>query len=307
MLTHASQLIRTPSASARRLEEAMRFAHRKAAEATAQSPAAGLDIRPFVIPGLSVASRAIPNHIARSGIFAPIRRGASIMHKETVFLAARNIQIKGSGEQLSEDHADIWMHAMYLQATCPAGQHPVVNRADFLRDIGRNTSGASYQWLHDGMKDLARFTLCMEARRPDGSAKYSFGMHPACRVLPMMGGFDYADGIYTLVIDPRWAQIFGNREYALIDWEARQKLRGNLARSLQRLIATSADAQQRYSLQWLKDRARHTGHLRNFRAALLKALGELADLNLITDSKIEIEKGREVASWVRNAESARNL
>src|SRR3546814_2999206 len=61
---------------------------------------------------------------------------------------------------------------------------PVVNRADFLRGIGRNTSGASYQWLHEGMKDLARFTLCIEARRPDGSAKYSFGMHPACRVLP---------------------------------------------------------------------------------------------------------------------------
>ncbi|WP_269498055.1 TrfA [Castellaniella sp. S9] len=300
MLTHTSRLTRSPAAAAKRLEDAMRFAHRKAAEAKTQSPTAGLDIRPFIVPGISETSRAIPNHIARSGIFAPIRRGASIMHKETVFLSARNIQITGSGEQLSEDHADIWMHAMYLQATSPAGQRPIVNRADFLRGIGRNTSGASYQWLHEGMKDLARFTLCIEARRPDGSAKYSFGMHPACRVLPMMGGFDYADGVYTLVIDPRWAQIFGNREYALIDWETRQKLRGNLARSLQRLIATSADTQQRYSLQWLKDRAHHTGHLRNFRAALLKALEELTDLNLIASPQIGLEKGREVASWVRN-------
>ncbi|WP_417276805.1 TrfA [Castellaniella sp.] len=300
MLTPISHLTRSPAAAAKRLEDAMRFAHRKAAEAVAVSPAAGFDIRPFVVPGISEASRAIPNHIARSGIFAPIRRGASIMHKDTIFLSARNIQITGSGEQLSEDHADIWMHAMYLQATCPAGQRPIINRADFLRGIGRNTSGASYQWLHEGMKDLARFTLCIEARRADGSAKYSFGMHPACRVLPMMGGFDYADGVYTLVIDPRWAQIFGNREYALIDWEARQQLRGNLARSLQRLIATSSDARQRYSLQWLKDRSRHTGHLRNFRAALIKALGELADLGIIASPEIELEKGREMACWIRN-------
>jgi len=292
---------RSPAAAAKRLEDAMSFAYRKATEARIASPTAGLDIRPFVVPGISEASRAIPNHIARSGIFAPIRRGASIMHKDTVFLSARNIQITGSGEQLSEDHADIWMHAMYLQATCPPGQRPIINRADFLRGIGRNTSGASYQWLHEGMKDLARFTLCIEARRPDGSAKYSFGMHPACRVLPMMGGFDYADGVYTLVIDPRWAQIFGNREYALIDWEARQKLRGNLARSLQRLIATSADIQQRYSLQWLKDRAGFTGRMRDWRSAILRALTELADADLISSPKIEQEKGREVAVWIRNS------
>lgn len=115
----------------------------------------------------------------------------------------------------------------------------------------------------------------------------------------MMGGFDYADGIYTLVIDPRWAQIFGNREYALIDWETHQKLRGNLARSLQRLIATSADTQQRYSLQWLKDRARFTGRMRDWRKAPSDALKQLAELNIILHPIIEMEKGRELARWKR--------
>src|SRR3546814_11122403 len=60
-------LTRSPAAAAKRLEDAMRFAHQKAAEAKAHSPTAGLDIRPFVVPGISEASRAIPNHIARSG------------------------------------------------------------------------------------------------------------------------------------------------------------------------------------------------------------------------------------------------
>lgn len=56
--------------------------------------------------------------------------------------------------------------------------------------------------------DLARFTLCIEARRADGSAKYSFGMHPTCRVLPMRHCFDHAKGVCLLeiLVHPRRLQ-----------------------------------------------------------------------------------------------------
>lgn len=286
-----------------RMSAAMQRAQQKAAQAiAAAAEKQAATPAPFILPGINETARAIPNYIARSAIFAPVRRGWRPLHDDTVFLEGTNILLKGSGKQLSEDHADIWMHAMYLQTTALLGEAPVINRADFLRGMGRPTGGSAYEWLHDGMKDLARFTLCIEARRKDGSVKYSYGKHPSTRVLAMLGGFDYheASGSYTLYADPRWAQIFGNREYALVDWIKRLQMRHDLSKSLQRLIGTSADIQQKYSLDILKQRAQYTGRMRDFRATLERSLAELDALNVISEPRIETAiRGHEQAVWTR--------
>jgi len=286
-----------------RLSAAMQRAQQKATQALATAAERQASTpTPFMLPGINETARAIPNYIARSAIFAPVRRGWRALHDDTVFLEGSNILLKGSGKQLSEDHADIWMHAMYLQTTALLGEAPVINRADFLRGMGRPTGGSAYDWLHEGMKDLARFTLCIEARRKDGSVKYSYGRHPSARVLAMLGGFDYHEstGSYTLYADPRWAQIFGNREYALVDWAKRLQMRHDLSKSLQRLIGTSADLQQKYSLDILKQRAQYTGRMRDFRTSLERSLTELEELEVITKPRIETAtRGHEQAVWIR--------
>lgn len=294
--------------SSARLNEALtRLAENAGKQAAIQSEQEPLQLekptfKRIYLPGIGENTRAMPNYIARSGVFAPVARGRRAMHDDTVFLQNERVTIKGSGKQLGEDHADVWMHAMYLQMICPNGQQPVVNRADFLRALGRNTSGASYQWLHNAMKDLARFTLSIEASRSNGILKYSFGNHPASRVLAMLGGFDYDDELdeYTLYVDPRWVQIFGNREFTLIDWTTRLNMRYELSKSLQRLIGTSKDSEQRYSLQILKERAQYHGRLRDFRPALERAIHELAELGLILSPRIETSRrGVEQAVWNR--------
>lgn len=286
-----------------RLSAAMQRAQQKAAQAIADAAEKqAVTPTPFMVPGINETTRAIPNYIARSAIFAPVRRGWHPLHDDTVFLEGTNILLKGSGKQLSEDHADIWMHAMYLQTTALLGEAPRINRADFLRGMGRPTGGSAYEWLHEGMKDLARFTLCIEARRKDGSVKYSYGKPPSTRVLAMLGGFDYheATGSYTLYADPRWAQIFGNREYALVDWAKRLQMRHDLSKSLQRLIGTSADIQQKYSLEILKQRAQYTGRMRDFRATLERSLTELEALKVIAEPRLEAAiRGHEQAVWTR--------
>jgi hypothetical protein len=93
--------------------------------------------------------------------------------------------------------------------------------------------------------------------------------------------------IYTL--DPRWVQMFGNREYALIDWDKRLQIgRGqDMAKALQRLFATSRDPIQRYALDWLKDKLEYSGRMRDFRDALMRACGELERLDIIARARIE--------------------
>ena len=57
---------------------------------------------------------------------------------------------------------------MYLQTTALLGEAPTINRADFLRGMGRPTGGSAEEWLHEGMKYLARLSLCMQACSKEG-------------------------------------------------------------------------------------------------------------------------------------------
>lgn len=290
----------TRASNLKRLDQVMERISQRAAQAHETQIDSSAGAAAMVLPGLTDSARAIPNYIARSGLFAPVRRGWRMYHDDTTFLTGKNILLKGTGKQLTEDHADIWMHAMFLQTTVQTGQAPRVNRADFLRALGRPTGGSAYEWLHTGMQDLAQFCLRIEAKRADGSIKYSLGHHPATRVLPMIGGFDYENGEYQLFIDPRWAQIFANREYTLVDWEKRLRMRHELSKSLQRLIGTSSDQEQRYSLEILKERAVYTGPMHKFCAVLERSLLELEALGIIATPRIEAaSKGNKQAVWQR--------
>jgi hypothetical protein len=83
--------------------------------------------------------------------------------------------------------------------------------------------------------------------------------------------------------------MFGNREYALIDWDKRMQIgRGqNMAKTLQRLVATTSDPIQRYALDWLKEKMDYSSPIRKFREALAAACKELERLEIISKWRIE--------------------
>jgi len=253
------------------------------------------------LPGMDEFMRAMPNHLARSSLFAPVARGRKKMHKDTVLQSRGDAVIKFWGEQLDEAQADVWMQAMKEAQRQPLGTPVVINRAEFLRAIGRAESGQNYQWLHRTMQALAFAMLVIEVTKADGKPKLSIGKTHA---LHLITGFDYDDEAeaYTLTIDPRWRVMYGNREFALIDWDKRMEfgLHQDMAKSLQRLVATSADKVQRFSLDYLKGRAQSVGRMRDFRDALEKAMRELERLGIIADGRIEAStRGTEQAVWTK--------
>lgn len=120
----------------------------------------------------------------------------------------------------------------------------------------------------------------------------------------MIDGFDYDDNTqtYFLRIDPRWSDMYGNREFALIDWEKRKRfgLHQEMAKALQRLVATSDECTQRYSLEWLKPKLEYGGRMRDFVIALKRAMSELERLEIVIQARIENStKGRLQAVWDR--------
>ncbi|AXA90539.1 plasmid replication initiator TrfA [Massilia sp. YMA4] len=253
------------------------------------------------LPGLEDFMRAMPNHIARSSLFAPVARGRKRIHKDVVLISRADAVIKFWGEQLDESQADVWMQAMYEASRRPLGEPVVIKRAEFLRSIGRQTGNYEYKWLNRTMQTLTFAMLVIEVRTKDGKPKLSVGKN---RALHMIEGFDFDDEAeaYTLRVDPRWRVMFGNREFALIDWEKRKRFGAHqdMAKALQRLAATSDESIQRYALDWLKEKLEYTGRMRDFVDAMGRAMRELERLEIIAGGRIESStKGRTQAVWTK--------
>ncbi len=259
----------------------------KAAEAAAkrEQMAAETPAQLF-LPGFDIG--AFPNHLNRSSLFAPVARGRRSFHRQTAMVTRKDCVLEYTGEQLDEADADLIMALIAFAQPFQLGTSVPLNRAELLRKIGRSTGKHDYEWLHRRIKALTEATLFLEAKKPDESTRYSIGKTVSFRIV---SGFSYDDETesYSYTLDPRWVQMFGNREYSLIDWDKRLQIgRGqDMAKTLQRLVATSSEPVQRYALDWLKDKMEYSGRMRDFRDALTRACAELERLGIIVKGRIE--------------------
>lgn len=265
-------------------------AERKAAETPKQ----------MFLPGFDIG--AFPNHLNRSSFIAPIARGQRKFHRQAEMVTRRDCVLEYTGEQLDEADGDLIMALIAFAQPFPLGIPVPLNRKELLRKIKRGSIGTTqYDWLHRGMKRLREGTLFLEARKPDGSTRYTIGKMESFNILK---GLNYAGDseTYTYVLDPRWMLMFGNREYSLIDWDKRMKIgRGqDMAKTLQRLLATSSDPVQRYALDWLKPKMEYSGRARDFADSLGRAVRELERLDIIAKGRIEDStKGKpQLALWI---------
>lgn len=251
------------------------------------------------LPGMDEFMRAMPNLLARSSLCAPIARGHRKMHGGTVLVSRKDGVLEYWGEQLDEADADILLQLMFEARQAVLGQPITINRAAFLRAMNRSTGKHDYEWLHRRMKVLTAATLIIEAKKTDGSTKYRIGDTKAFHIL---AGFDYDANVeaYTYTLDPQWQVLFDNQEYALIDWQKRLLIgRGqDMAKALQRLVATSSNAEQQHALDWLKEKMQYASPMRKFKNALNSAMRELERLKIIAKGRIEFStKGKEQAAW----------
>ena len=61
----------------------------------------------------------------------------------------------------------------------------------------------------------------------------------------------------------------------------------DMAKTLQRLLATSSDSVQRYALDWLKSKMEYCGRMRDFRDAVGVACIELKRVGIISGHRLE--------------------
>lgn len=247
------------------------------------------------LPGMGEIMRATSNPIARCSLYAPIARGPRKFHREATLVTRADVVMSYTGEQLDEADADLSFQLFYEARHSRLGEPVTINRAAFLRSMGRSTGKHDYEWLHRRMKAHTVATLFIEAKNRDGSTKYRIGATEAFHILQSFR-YDEDTESYTFTLDPRWRALFSNKEYALIDWHKRMQIRRgqDMAKALQRLLATSSDAVQRYALDWLKAKMQYAGRVRDFKDSLKRATQELERVEVIANSRIEIStKGKE--------------
>jgi hypothetical protein len=239
------------------------------------------------LPGFDIG--AFPNHLNRSSFIAPVVRGQRKCHKQTVMVTRRDCVLEYTGEQLDEADGDLIMGLVAFAQPFLLGTPVRLNRKELLRKIKRGKIGSTqYEWLYRAMKRLREGTLFLEARKPDGSTRYFVGKMESFNVLKDLS-YDHDSETYTFILDPRWILMFSNREYGLIEWEKRMKIgRGqDMAKTLQRLLSTSADPVQYYALDWLKPKMEYSGRMRDFFDSLTRAVRELERLEIIAQGRIQ--------------------
>ncbi|MCA8223654.1 plasmid replication initiator TrfA [Burkholderia sp. BC1] len=253
------------------------------------------------LPGLEPSMRAMPNHIARSSLFAPVSKNhRRPLLNDHVLVTRRDVKIRFTGVQLDESQADVWMQIMYVASASPIGEPFNVRSATLLDAMGRQIGGAEYRWLRRAVEALYKASLIIDVVN-----KYRIGDGDSHGdAIRMIDNFKYdaSRKQYTFVIDRRWIAMYSNQEFARIDWEKRLAIkRGqDMAKTLQRLVATSADKVQRYGLDWLKAKLQYTSPLNKFRTSLCAALAELERVEVIAAAHIGIStRGLEQAVWTK--------
>jgi len=275
---------------------------RAAAAAAGAEQKAAETPRQMFLPGFDIG--AFPNHLNRSSLIAPIARGKRKLHSQAVMITRSDCVLEYSGQQLDEADGDLIMALIYFAQPQPLGTLVPLNRRELLRKIGRAEGGTQYEWLHKAMKRLREGVLFLEARKPDGSTRYKIGHMQSFSIVKEL---DYNEDTetYTYMMDPRWVQMFGNREYGLIDFNKRLQIgRGqDMAKTLQRLVTTSSDPVQRYALDWLKAKMEYSGRPRDFKESIGRAVKELERLEIIAKGRIEVStKGKEqLVLWLQPA------
>lgn len=257
--------------------------------------------RQMFLPGFDIG--AFPNHLNRSSFIAPVARGVRKFHRQAEMVTRKDCVLEYTGDQLDEADGDLLMSLIAFAQQFPLGAPVPLNRKELLRKIKPGIIGSTqYDWLYRSMKRLREGTLFLEARKPDGSTRYTVGKMESFSVVKDLN-YDGDSETYTYVLDPRWVVMFGNREYSLIDWGKRMQIgRGqDMAKTLQRLVATSSNAVQHYALDILKDKMQYASPIRKFKEALEAAVHELVRLEIIVKGSIEKStKGKEqLTLWLQ--------
>ncbi len=258
------------------------------------------DLEGETLPLFPGNESAMPNHLARSSLFAPIRQGRRKLHQRTKLATRSDCSIYYTGKQLDQADADVFLQSLALFSTTQhkSGQPLYISRSAFLKELGRATGNKNYIWLDESFERLTTSNIIVETTR------YKAVFHLIDAYVR-----DDRTKSYWLRIHPEIVKLFSFKEFSFINLHTRKRISNTnqLAKWLQSYIATHEDGKvHTISIELLhKWATNNEGRLRDFRdRAIPHALQELESLGVVTSWKIR-KDGK--VTWFRPQRSLINI
>ena len=237
------------------------------------------------VPLTPEGTAPINNHLARSPLFSPIKRGKRKYLRGATLASQEGVTLKYYGEQLDMSDQNVLLHAYHLAAGIAPGEdisgdgestpliqqksRIVINRAQFLKNISMTNTGKNYEWLHGAFIRLA--TCLIELDTKEYRSTYNLIGPPA---------FDKRTEEYYIYIPRSAFAFFGNSTFGYVNMERRLALpkdkHRHLASWIQSFVVThDKEKPHTFSLKYLKKLCGQTQPMRHFRVAFKIAVAEL--------------------------------
>ncbi|RQY17978.1 plasmid replication initiator TrfA [Burkholderia stagnalis] len=251
----------------------------------------GQQLPPFPDVDVSV----LPNCLARTPLFAPIRAGRRTMHDHVLLASPEGVDVRFTGKQLDMADQDVFMLALKWARGVDVNAPIRCNRAEFLRALGWKPSkmtgafgNSAYKWIDESFDRLTSAKLTIETTR-----------YKARLVLVSSWVEDTNAGEWELTLDGKILALFQTNEFSFIDLAKRRRIttRVDLAKWLQSYAASHKRGWHRISVDKLREWCGYSSPIRKFREALRDALQELERVEIV--SHVSFYKDEKMVKWWR--------
>ena len=229
---------------------------------------------PDVVPKTPGETSPLSNYLARTPLFAPIKRGRRAMLDKARLPSPAGFSVHYSGKQLDMGDQDVFLLAVKMAAGRPPGEDIEIHRKDFLKALGwQSFSDRAYKWLGEVFDRLSTGRVFLESDEIKAS-------------LPLLGALilHKDKGVYTFSIPKETMAIFAGQAFGYINLTPRRALakRVDLAKWVQGYAMSHKPGPHKVSVANLKEWSGYTAPVRKFREGLTEALDELTRVCVIS-------------------------
>ena len=240
------------------------------------------------VPVTPAGTAPMGNELARTPLFAPIQRGRRKIHDMIRLPSPEGIALWYFGKQLDVGDQDTYLTALMLAKGLPPDKPVIINRADFLRLMGRNQSGKAYKLLQQSFTRISTGRLFYDTPKEEGST-------------PLLGPlrYDKDTGDYYFTVPSESLRAFGFESFGYVDMQKRLLIshKAELAKWFQCYAVSHEKGEHRVAVENLKTWSGFDGRTRQFRVNLTEALAELVRVGIL--AKWELYEDGQKVRWVR--------
>lgn len=175
--------------------------------------------------------RAAPNIVFRSALFPALKfKEGRLFLKQKQLFATKGGEVYFTGEQFDQSDLDVYIEILQFARSFPLGTPVRFTAYSMLKALGRNTGKSDREWLHAVLTRLRSGTVDMT----DHKKRYFGGLIEG-------GVYDEITTHYEIIINPKFAVLFGFGMWSTLDKAQRRELgRNQTAKALHAYYSTHA-------------------------------------------------------------------